>query len=163
MFGQLHWMASLGFPVAARTARLARFDLLLTHFERQEDLAQLRGRLEDDLIRVREILERVTSDSIVIANELFSSTTARDALALNERVLHALLEAGAIGVTVTFLDELAVMAPHMVSVVAEVAADDPTRRTFRIVRRPPDGLAHATAIAEKYGLSPQRIRERVNS
>ncbi|WP_313542146.1 MULTISPECIES: hypothetical protein [Leifsonia] len=163
VFGQLHWMAAIGFPVAARTARLARFDLLLTHFERQEDLALLRGRLEDDLIRVRDILERVTSDSIVIANELFSSTTAQDALSLNERVLHALLEARAIGVTVTFLDELAVMAPPMVSVVAEVAADDPTHRTFRIVRRPPDGLAHATAIAEKYGLSPQRIRERVLS
>ncbi|MFF9564768.1 hypothetical protein ACF1AJ_15595 [Leifsonia sp. NPDC014704] len=163
VFGQLHWMAALGFPVAARTARLARFDLLLTHFERQEDLALLRGRLEDDLIRVRDILERVTSNSIVIANELFSSTTAQDALSLNERVLHALLDAGAIGVTVTFLDELAVMTPSVVSVVAEVAADDPTRRTFRIVRRPPDGLAHATAIAEKYGLSPQRIRERVLS
>ncbi|WP_052357836.1 MutS-related protein [Leifsonia aquatica] len=107
VFGQLHWMAALGFPVAARTARLARFDLLLTHFERQEDLALLRGRLEDDLIRVRDILERVTSDSIVIANELFSSITAQDALSLNERVLHALLEARAIGVTVTFLDELA--------------------------------------------------------
>ncbi len=55
------------------------------------------------------------------------------------------------------------MAPPMVSVVAEVSADDPTHRTFRVVRRPPDGLAHATAIAEKYGLSPQRIRERVLS
>ncbi|MGN7797708.1 MutS-related protein [Leifsonia sp. 22587] len=163
VFGQLHWMAALGFPVAARTARLARFDLLLTHFERQEDLAQRRGRLEDDLIRVRNILGQVTPDSIVIANELFSSTTAQDALTLNERVLRKLLEAGAIGVTVTFLDELVAMTPQMVSVVAEVAVDDPTRRTFRIVRRPPDGLAHATAIAEKYGLSPQRIRERVLS
>ena len=163
MFGQLHYLAALGYPVPAAQARLFLPDQVFTHFEREEDLATLRGKFEDELIRIRGVLDRATGDSVVVMNESFASTTLADAERTGERVLDRLTRLGLLGVYVTFVDELASLNEACVSMVGTVVPDNPAERTYRIVRQPADGLAYAAAIAGKYGLTYQQLKERLAS
>lgn len=159
--GQLHYLARLGCPVPGHAAQLLFYDRLFTHFERAEDVRSLRGKLEDDLLRIHAIFENASADSVVIMNEIFSSATTRDALYLGDRILRQLIELRALGVCVTFIDELASLTENVVSMVSTVAPDDPSVRTFKVVRRPADGLAYARTLAEKHGLTRTALDKRL--
>ena len=160
-FGQLHHLAGLGLPVPAASARLHLADAIFTHFERAEDMTTLRGKLDDELVRMREILEQATGDSVVVVNEIFASTTLDDAIFLGTEALRRLIELDSLAVCVTFIDELASLGSATVSMVAAVEPEDPSKRTFRIERRPADGRAYAWALAEKYGVSYESARRRL--
>jgi hypothetical protein len=162
-FGQLHYLASLGCPVPARAARLFLADAIWTHFEREEGPNDWRGKLEDELQRMHDIAQKTTARTIVVVNEIFSSTTARDALILSQRVINELLQRDCLAVWVTFLDEVALLDEKIVSMVATVDANQPSRRTFKLVRKPPDGRSYAWSIAEKYRLTYSQLKERLRS
>jgi DNA mismatch repair ATPase MutS len=162
-FGQLHYLGSLGVPLPGTRAQIYLPDKIFTHFEKEEHVSNLRGKLQDDLIRMHDILEAATSRSVIIINEIFASTTLRDAVFLSKKIGARITNLDVLCVWVTFIDEVASLGPQTVSMVATVVPNNPGERTFKVIRRPADGLAHAMALAEKHRLTYDMIKERVRS
>ena len=161
MFGQLHFLAGLGCPVPGQQARLFLPDRIFTHFEREEDITNLRGKLEDELVRLHETCQSMTSDSVIILNEIFNSTSLDDQILLSTKILESILATDAIGLCVTFVDSLSRLSEKTASMVSTVTPEDPAQRTFLIIRKPADGLAYALSLAEKRGVTYEQLRTRV--
>ncbi|KSQ21682.2 DNA mismatch repair protein MutS [Pseudomonas aeruginosa] len=161
LFGQLHHLACIGGLVPAQSAELFLFDSIFTLFEKQERPGDLRGKLQDDLLRAREILDKASGHSLVLINEIFSSTTASDAAFLGQKILGRLIELDALCVCVTFIYELTQMGDSIVSMMSCVDPDDPSKRTFKVLRKPADRLSYALSIARKHRLTYDSVKERI--
>jgi DNA mismatch repair protein MutS len=160
-FGQLHHLAALGFPTPGTGARLPLADRVLTHFARPEQVEDLHSGLEAELLRVREMLAAASPRSVMVMNESFAGTTSDDQLFLGREVIGRLIDMDALAVYVTFIDELSRLGPSVVSMMSTVVAENPEQRTFKVVRQPADGRAHAMVLARAHRLSYEAITERV--
>jgi DNA mismatch repair protein MutS len=162
-FGQLHYLSALGLPVPGTSGRTFLSDRILTHFAKQEQVEDLHSGLEDELLRVREMLGRATSRSVVVMNESFASTTSDDQLFLGREIIGRLIEMNVLAVYVTFIDELSRLGPSVISMMSTVRSDNPAERTFKVVRKPADGHAYAMVLAEAHGLTYDAITAKVRS
>lgn len=161
MVGQTFYLASLGFPVPGISAELFLCTQIFTHFEKEETLDTAQGKLKDDIERIHSILTKGNSNSLLIMNETFSSTTLYDAISLGKEILSQILSLDMLCVYVTFIDEFTRGIPGTVSMVSEIDSDDSFRKTYKVNRRPSDGKAYAMAVAERYNLSYLQIIERM--
>jgi DNA mismatch repair ATPase MutS len=161
-FGQVHYLAAMGLPVPGRDAQLFHFNRLFTHFEKEENMKNLRGKLQDELYRIHLILKEITPGSILIINEIFTSTTLQDQIFLSKKILEKIVALDIVGVWVTFIDELASYNEKTVSMTSSVVPENPAQRTFKINRAPADGLAYALSVAEKYKLTYNSLKNRLN-
>ncbi len=160
-FGQCTYLGMMGLMIPSSVAKIPFTSHIFTHFACSNTNYGVEGRLENELNHLKEMLETVDGQSVVIMNELFASAPTMDALAMSRRLMAKLLDVGAICFFVTHTFEIAFDSDDYVSLVATVVEDGSFRRTYRIVRREADGIAFANSIVNKYKLDYSHINYRL--
>lgn len=156
--GQIAALAALGLPVPCRSAEIPLFRSLYSHFSDAEEGDARQGRLKEELIKLKPILAAAGMGSLVLLNEMFSSTTAQDAQAMAARVLGGLTGGGARVLCVTHV--VGSVPDNMVSMAAQVVPDS-RERLYTVVRAPAETHAHVEALMEAYHLTYPNVRERI--
>lgn len=67
-------------------------DGLFTHFKREEDAAMNSGKLDEELSRMSDIVDNITSNSMLLFNESFAATNEREGSEIARQIICALLE-----------------------------------------------------------------------
>lgn len=161
-FGQLHYLAGLGLPIPGSSANIFVPDKIFTHFKAEESLENLNGKLQIELNGIKKIIDDSTTNSIVILNEIFASTSSKDGYLLGEKLIDILNKKEIICLYVTFLDKLSTYSDSTISMVSTIVPEKPEIRTFKILQKDSDGLAYAWAISNKHHLTYEDVRRRIN-
>ena len=67
---------------------------IFTHFIREEDTSMTRGRLDDELARMSEIVDGIGAGALLLCNESFASTNEREGSEIGRQVVRALIDSG---------------------------------------------------------------------
>ena len=160
--GQAQALCQLGLGVPADSAVISPVSAIFTHFPEGADDTIDKGRLGEECVRLREIFDACDAHSMILLDESLSSTGAYEAAFIASEVIASFAARGCRGIFSTHLHELAASIDDINATVRDlsdvridtlVAGMEEGARSFRIVRRRPDGKSYARDIAAKYGLS----------
>jgi DNA mismatch repair ATPase MutS len=115
-------------------------DGLFTHYKREEDATMKSGKLDEELSRMSDIVDNMTSNSMLLFNESFAATNEREGSEIARQIVRALLEKGIEVFFVTHLYEFAhgfydKGRESAVFLRAERQTDG--RRTFKLIEGEP--------------------------
>lgn len=92
--GLAQLMMQAGMFVPARAFSSAITPGIFTHYKREEDAALKRGKFDEELHRLSEIVDHLTPGALLLLNESFAATDDREGSEIAEQVVRALLDRG---------------------------------------------------------------------
>lgn len=163
--GMTQIMAQIGMPVPADHLEISPVNALFVVLPKHDSLTR-DGCFVEECRIIQSMFQQVDGYSMLLLDELFSSTDPFEALTFSAEILKAMSCVGIRGIYATHFHALyerveainadAASQLFIDSLVAEVT-ENKEERTYRILRMPPDGKSHALSIAQKYGISCDRL------
>ncbi|MFZ0729782.1 MAG: DNA mismatch repair protein MutS, partial [Methylovirgula sp.] len=89
--GLAQLMMQAGMFVSAESFRSELCDRLFTHYKREEDVTMKSGKFDEELSRMSEIVDHLTSSSMILFNESFAATNEREGSEIAKQIVTALL------------------------------------------------------------------------
>lgn len=157
--GQLVYFSKMGLYVPAKAASLPSFESILTHFSVEESVESGKGKLMDELSRLKPMMEDTKSSAFVVINELFTTAANYDAVEMGKKVLQYFTAKDCRGIYVTHLGELSSCCEGLVSMRALL--DEGKKQTFKVARGDYEDFTGPNGLVEKYGLSYEKIMDRL--
>lgn len=127
--GLAQLMMQAGMFVAAESFTASVSAGIFTHFKREEDATMEKGKLDEELARMRAITGQIRPGCLLLGNESLASTNEREGSEIARQVIRALTEAGVRIVFVT----------HMYDLASRYYAERDSRTLFLRAERRPDG------------------------
>jgi hypothetical protein len=90
--GLAQLMMQCGMFVPAESLCANTCESLFTHYKREEDATMESGKLDEELGRMSDIVDMITSNSMVLFNESFAATNEREGSEIARQIVNALLE-----------------------------------------------------------------------
>jgi hypothetical protein len=143
--GLAQLMMQSGMFVGAQSFRAAVCAGVFTHYKREEDAAMEGGKLDEELSRMSEIVDRIQPHGLLLCNESFASTNEREGSEIARQVVRAMLDRRIRVVFVTHLYDLAhgFHAQHLDTALFLRAEREPDgRRTFKLLEGAPSRTSY---------------------
>ena len=157
--GLMYVLAQGGISVPASSFSYKPVDCIYTHFPADEDKTMDLGRLGEECVRFKEIYTECTSDSLLLLNETFSTTSFEEGYYIARDSVRALIKKQVRTIFNTHMHKLASDADEMnkdgnSSMVSSlIMRSDEGKRSFKVEIALPEGSSYARAIAAKYGVT----------
>ncbi|MBR6235337.1 MAG: hypothetical protein IKR01_05780 [Spirochaetales bacterium] len=167
--GLMFALAQGGVFVPASEFSFVPADCIFTHYPADEDKTLDYGRLGEECKRFREIFSRCTSDSLLLLNETFSTTSFEEGFFIARDAVKAILKKGTRCIYNTHMHKLASDIGEINAEGAKegssskaaslVVLSDGGERSFKVKVAPPQGMSYARDIAQKYGVTYDMLME----
>ncbi len=159
-------MFQQGIFVPCSKAKIRICDEIFTHFPADENKTVTLGRLGEESERFNKIWEKATSESLILLNESFSTTSHYESLYIAKDVVKCLCCLGARTCFNTHMHELAENTNEFKSektkcgVASAVMGKRDSNEAFKIRYEKPDGKSYAQEIAAKYGITFEQLSKK---
>ena len=151
-------LGSQGCYMPASSGCLNRIGKLVTFFPMEEDLEK--GRFNAEKERLAVMLSESDGNTMILMNEVFTSTDEEKAMKESQVVLQQNLDMGAFGVFVTHNFPLIQSMEDKMPVLEAITEGDEHHRLFKIVEKKQGGQSFATDVLRKYGLDTESLRKK---
>jgi hypothetical protein len=149
-----------GMPVVAEEASLKLKDRILTHYVHSGDIKANQSRFAHECDRVLELIEDISSDSLILCDELFTGTAPQDGEIVSNLVLDTLIRTGATLFFITHYHGLGDKfrdSPYVIQLCCKLDHSiDPPAYTYKIspgISVDSDGLV----VASEYGVNKKHL------
>ena len=158
--GLLAMMAQSGIPIPADEATLPIFDQILADIGDQQSIANHLSTFSAHVLAIKSMLESATPESLILLDEIGSSTEPGEGAALGKAVLERFRQIGCLAIATTHYNRLKVYAETTkdVSNAAMEFNEQTLEPTYKLIH----GLAGASSglkIAERLQMPGSVLRE----
>jgi DNA mismatch repair ATPase MutS len=138
--GLAQLMMQSGMFVAAQAFRASVCEGVFTHFNREEDTSMESGKLDEELNRMSDMVDRMSPGCMIVFNESFASTNEREGSEIASQIVTALLESEIRVLFVTHMFEFTRQfyeKQRADALFLKAEREDSGQRTFKLVESAP--------------------------